>query len=185
MRIIVCILLLNLMAGCDLFKLRDTDPPADPAPWNYDYTAAGSVVANLRYCYIDVRNYVKYIGLFSHDYRFHFAAQDVNDYNINQLWDRSDERDMLNNLHNWLGGGKIDLTWQPIANQSDEINPADAVIYRSYVLTTRRNNVQQEYQGRMELHLRFQDGVWKIRNWYDFRSGTLPSWGKLKYDFAL
>ncbi|MBM4403346.1 MAG: nuclear transport factor 2 family protein [Candidatus Cloacimonetes bacterium] len=185
MRIIICIMLLVLLAGCDLFKLRDADPPADPAPWSYDYTFAGSAVSNLRFCYIDARNYVKYAGLFTSDYRFHFAVQDINDYNISQIWDRGNERDMLNNLHNWMGTGTIELTLHSIINQPDEINATDAVFYRTYVLKTERSTVEQEYQGKLELHLRLQDGAWKIKHWYDFRSGVYPTWGKLKYDFAI
>lgn len=178
-------MLLTLIGACDLFKLREPEPPADPAPWSYDYTVVSSVVSNLRYCYVDARNYVKYIGLFTDNYRFHFAAQDINDFNITQIWDRSDERDMLNNLHNWMGSGKIELALHPIENQPDEVNAADAIIYRSYVLTTRRGNTEQEYQGKVELHLRLEGGSWKILHWYDFRSGIFPTWGKLKYDFAI
>lgn len=139
---------------------------------------------NLQYCYEDERNVVKYSGIFSQDYRFQFAPQDVNDYGISISWGRPQEQDMLLILHSQCDS--LDLDLELIPGQSDDISSSLAKIYRKYTLNVYKNGnpIPVQHMGNIELHIRKDIGYWYIWKWYDYRSYTAPTWGKLKYDYA-
>lgn len=172
------------MGGCDLFRLRDSDPPTKPAAWNNYATSWDLCLQNLEYCYADSRNAVKYSGLFSSDFAFHFSAQDVNDYGIIPIWNISQEQDMLLVLHSQSDSLLAEL--QSIPDQTDDITASEAKIYRSYILQRYYNDQSQPvtYSGNLEIHFRKIGGYWYISKWYDYRTGTHTTWGKMKYDYA-
>lgn len=185
MRNIALLLVLLIgLNGCELFKLRDSEPPTKPAAWNNYATSWDLCLQNLEYCYADSRNAVKYTGLFTADYRFWFAPQDVNDYNLTSTWSSAQEQDMLLNLHSQ--SDSISVTLSLIDGQPDEIGANDAKAYRSYELLRYANGnaVPQMHSGNLELHFRRTDGYWYISKWYDYRAYSHPTWGKLKYDFS-
>ena len=139
---------------------------------------------NLEYCYEDERNVVKYSGLFTQDFRFFFAAQDVNDYGINIAWGRPNEQDMLLILHSQCDSLVLDTELLP--GQNDEITSNLAKIYRKYTLNVFQggNPIPEQQIGNLELHFKQENGYWYIWKWYDYRSYAAPTWGKLKYDYA-
>lgn len=179
--VIITFALLALVA-CELFEVRESEAPTKPPEWNNFVTTWSACLQNLSFCYDDARNVVKYSSLFTQSYRFNFAAQDINDYGISGIWDRAQEQDMLISLHDQCDSLSLDL--KEIHNQNDEINASDATIYRSYILRVYKNNsVQPEvYEGNLELRLKKDLGNWFINHWNDYRSGSQPTWGKLKYD---
>lgn len=175
---------LILLSACDLFRLRDSQPPTKPPPWNSLTTTWEKCLENMQFCYVDSRNVVKYSGLFTAAYRFYFSAQDINDYNITLLWNRANEQDMLINLHSQ--SDSIGLELETIPGQSDEISATEAKIYRKYTLKLYRmgNPQPQIYSGNLELHFGMEFGYWYIAKWYDYRNYVAPTWGKVKYDFS-
>jgi len=177
-------LLMALLAlsACDLFTVRDSDPPTKPPLWNNFTTSWELCLQNLSYCYEDARNVVKYGGLFTEGYRFSFAPQDINDYGININWGRAQEQDMLLSLHGQCDSLQLDL--QPISGQTDEITASEAIIYRSYELIAYKKAKAgpEIYAGNLELRFRKVSGYWYIDRWYDYRGASHPTWGKLKYD---
>ncbi|HRY84675.1 MAG TPA: hypothetical protein P5533_08590 [Candidatus Cloacimonadota bacterium] len=179
--VLIFMLALLLLGGCEIFGLRDADLPSAPAPWN-DFTSTWEqCVQNLGYCYTDERNLVKYTGLFRTDYRFTFSPQDIQEHNITQVWDRAVEQDMLINLHNQ--SQKITLELAVMPDNPDDISASEAKIYRSYTISVKTSEGLENFSGNMELQLRKDYGYWYIYRWYDYRSGNLPGWGRLKYDY--
>jgi hypothetical protein len=173
-----------LLAGCDLFKVRESEPPTKPPLWNNYSTSWELCLQNLGYCYTDSRNAVKYSGLFTSDFSFHFAAQDVNDYGISPSWARANEQDMLLNLHSL--SDSIQLSLENLSGQSDDIGPSEAKIYRKYTLILFKPGklTTEEYSGNLELQFRQSGGYWYIAKWYDYRAYSQPTWGKMKYDYS-
>lgn len=176
-----CLVLLSLSA-CGIFGLRDSEDPSAPPPWNNSTSTWEQALQNLEYCYTDNRNVVKYAGLFLPSFRFYFAPQDVVDYNLPANWERSDEQDMLINLHSF--SSKISLALEPIPGSSDEILLNEARIFRSYQITNKISTGNRYYYGSFEIQLKRENGYWYIQNWYDYRQGNASSWGKLKHDYS-
>jgi hypothetical protein len=187
MRKFIPFLLLVLLCGCDIFSLREAEPPATPAPWNYFYTEWGKTLQNLEYAYEDERNLAKYSDLFMPNFNFYFSAQDINDYNITQVWDRDDERDMLYNLH--TSSDTVLISLERIPDQSDDTLSTPVRLYRKYNLEVKTGGkTTNYYSGKMELQMVRDNGFWRIFKWYDYRSEDNPAnhtWGKLKYDYAV
>jgi hypothetical protein len=169
------------LCGCDLFKVRDAQDPAKPPDWNDFCTSWELSLQNLQYSYTDSRNFVKYSSLFTENFSFHFAAQDVNDYNINGQWNLNTERDMLFSLQNDVEG--MQLEFQVNSGSQDQVQATEAIIYRSYILRVLKGSGETIYKGDIELHFRQVNGIWRIYKWYDYRNSLSPTWGKLKYDY--
>ncbi len=180
--ILIVLLALLILTGCDIFDLRDPQPPSAPAPWNDFATDWMLCVQNLTYCYSDSRNVVKYIGLFTSDYRFSFAVQDALENNITQVWSRSEEQDMLINLHNQAV--KITLSLANVPGSPDDILANEARIYRQYQISLKTSTHTTLYTGNMELQLKRVAGYWYIYRWLDYRVGNSPTWGVLKYGYS-
>jgi len=178
------LILLALLAGCDLFRVRDSDPPTKPAPWNSYATSWDLCLENLEYCYVDSRNAIKYYNLFAANYSFHFSAQDINDYNLAPTWTATQEQDMLLNLHNQ--SDSIQVTLFALPSQPDEITASEARIYREYELRRYAPGLAQPeyYKGEFELQFQKSGAYWYISKWYDYRAPGHSSWGKMKYDFS-
>lgn len=174
--------LLLVLAGCDIFAVRDSEPPTTPAPWWSYATDWGLCLENLEWCYEDSRNAVKYSGLFTEDFAFTFAAQDVTDFVINGTLNRAQEQDMLRNLH--TASGDIDISLSTLPGQNDDIGPNEATISRKYTLLCNDpDNLESTvYSGDLELQFKKVGGYWYISKWYDYRDYDYPTWGKLKYD---
>lgn len=180
--IYLLLILLVVLAGCDIFAVRDSEPPTPAAPWHSYVTSWELCLENLEWCYEDSRNAVKYSGLFTADFQFTFASQDVTDYGISGTLSRAQEQDMLLNLH--TQSGDIDISLNTLPGQNDDIGPNEAKISRKYVLQ-RQDAANQEttvYSGDLELQFKKVGGYWYISKWYDYRDYSDPTWGKLKYD---
>ncbi len=180
------VLLLVFLCGCNIFSLREAQPPDKPPLWNNFYTTWQLSLQNLEYGYEDNRNVVKYSDLFMPNFRFYFSQQDINDYNLTNTWNRDDERDMIYSLNNWADSIRVEL--QTIPDQPDDIQSTPIRLYRTYTIIAKRNLETRTFAGKMELQMVQDNGFWRIINWYDYRitsNPILPSWGKLKYDFSV
>ncbi len=89
---------------------------------------------------------------------------------------------MLLNLHSRYQ--KITVEFG-LLDTEDEISSNEAKIYRSYLITAvlhGSTEVDLEVGGNLELHLRKEYGSWYIHQWYDYRSTSDHSWGRLKHE---
>ncbi len=176
---------LLLLSGCELFKVRDSDPPGAAPPWIDFATQWDSTLTNLEYVYEDYRNAIKYSGLFSADFSFHFAPQDISDFSMPSTWTRTLEQDMIQLLHNRYEQIQVELS---DISGSDQIGASEVKIYRAYLLTgilrTKEPSFNKQIlaSGNLELQLRKTGGFWYIHKWYDYRSDGNSTWGRLKYE---
>lgn len=184
--IAIVLLALFVLSSCDLFKVRDSDPPGKPPVWNDFTTTWEKALQNLEYCYEDSRNVVHYSGLFRTDYRFYFAPQDISDYGIDPLWDRTMEQDMIQLVHSRYQNIVVELL---SVEELDQIGPSEAKIYREYSISGAiRSKEPSQYNrsslatGKLEIHFRKEYGYWYIDKWYDYRGTTGTTWGKLKHE---
>lgn len=184
MRNIALVLLaLILLSGCNLFTVRDADPPGTAAPWNDYADSLKYALQNLEYCYEDSRNAVHYTGIFRQDFLFHFAPQDVSDYSISPTWSRVEEQDMIQLFHTRYTDVEVELS---SADNADIISSNDAVLYRVYSITgvLRQSGAERQIlaAGKMELQYKKEYGYWYLNKWYDYRGTGVNTWGKLKYE---
>lgn len=176
------ILALIALTSCDIFDLRDPQPPSEEAVWNDFATSWELTVQNLRLAYTDSRNTVNYSRIFADEYRFHFAPQDITDFSTDTFWERYQEQDMLLNLHSRYSKIELDLQSLEI---DDEISADSAKIYRSYEMHLQPSAPEENelvVSGNMELQLRKEYGYWYITHWYDYRSVSDWTWGRLKHE---
>jgi len=185
--IAILLAILLALAGCDLFRLRDSEPPVEQAPWNSYPTNWDLCLQNLEYCFEDSRNAVKYAGLFTQDFSFRFAAQDVNDYNLPATWNAAQEQDMLLNLFSQSPGlENAEVILTPQDAQPDEIGPSEARIFRQYELVgfPAVAGATGHYKGNLEIQLRKSGAYWYISKWFDYRTFANPTWGRMKHGFS-
>ncbi|MEN6444583.1 MAG: hypothetical protein ABFC98_00895 [Candidatus Cloacimonas sp.] len=182
-RIAFILLLTLLLCSCDLFTVRDSEHPGAETPWIDFTTDCDSVLLNLEYCYEYAQNAVHYAGIFTSDYVFHFAPQDISDYSIESTWTRVQEQDMIQVFHNRYK--EIQVSLETMDTQ-DQLESTQAKIYRQYQITgTLRSQGKERLtlaSGNLELHLKKEYGYWYIKQWYDYRGSNGSTWGKLKYE---
>jgi len=175
-------LALIALCSCEIFGLRDSQPPSEEAAWNDFATSWEMTVQNLTMAYTDSRNTINYTRIFADDYIFHFAPQDITDYSTDASWESAQEQDMLLNLHSRYRKVELSLTHLEV---SDEISSDQAKIYRAYEMTLYPVSAEDEelqVRGNLELQMRKEYGYWYIRHWYDYRSASDRSWGRLKHE---
>jgi hypothetical protein len=172
-----------LLSSCDLFKVRESEPPGEPPPWNDHTYELAQALQNLGYCYTDSRNKIHYAGLFTDNYVFHFAPQDISDFSIEPTWNRNQEQDMIQLFHNRYMHIEMDSL---LINADDQLGENEAQFYSSYTIrgVSRRGETRSIIlaNGNMELHFRRISGYWYIEHWYDYRSASGSTWGKLKHE---
>ena len=181
-KIALMLLVLITLTSCEIFDLRDSQPPTVEAEWNDFATNLELALQNLEYAYEDSRNTINYSRIFTPDFRFYFAPQDITDFSTDAQWTSVQEQDMLLNLHTRYSKIEVSLGLLPTA---DEISANEARIYRSYTLTAKPVNTEDAdivVQGNLELSYRKQYGYWYIYRWYDYRSADGHTWGRLKYE---
>lgn len=175
---------LLVLGACDLFAPRKAEDPETPTPWNTFFINSTLTVQNLVYSYNYQQNALKFGDILSTNFTFHFATQDINDYGTPTSWNSDSEKEMLVNLHENLSNKneRMVLTLTTITTQPDQVNATNAWIYRSYRLEI-QNNAKEIllYQGRCAIYLESDNGFWKIKDWFDYRTESNPSWGQLKY----
>lgn len=171
---LIIILAIIALSACDIFELRQPQPPTGEADW-HDFVADPLLILeNLRFAYEDARNTIHFRQIFAADYSFHFAPQDITDYNTDSFWNRDQELSALTNLHSLYDNMTVIFGEMETA---DEIGSNEACIYRSYELLDSGNTLAK---GRLELQLRRISGFWRISRWYDYRISGFHSWGYLK-----
>ncbi len=185
-RISILITVSIIISSCGIFEPRDNEEPEQPAPWVSNPVNAEQILTNLQYSYNYSQNATNYNAIFTSDYTFHFSNQDILEHGTPETMNKLEEMDMLINLHKNLSGSndEVVLSFYEIDSESDQINSDTAVLYRSYEIQVTSNGQTTTYSGKAEFHL-ISTGRWFISQWYDFRSDSNKTWGKLKYEYAL
>ena len=165
-----------IIAGCNLLKTREVEPPYDRATTFLPPTSADIVLNNFRRSVIDYKidNYMKcFVDTSERNYVFVPSSY----YGIFYSWDLESERTYMLNL------GKPSFT--PTLNfiYRDSIITGDSVgYYVDYYLEYPHNiNEVSKVRGGMWLYLqKNKQGFWSIYRWEDIRTETDSTWSYLK-----
>jgi hypothetical protein len=181
-KLLLLLLVLITVCSCKIFDLRDSELPSEEAHWNDFASSWQLVLQNLHYAYQDSRNAINYGRIFSSNFRFLFAPQDITDFSTDQEWNLVQEQDMLLNLH--AGYANIILSLENMETP-DEISSNSAILYRSYELSATPRDPSREIviaRGKLEFYMTRQNGYWYINLWKDYRSSGERTWGLLKHE---
>ncbi len=185
----IIILILIMSSSCRFFDPRESEEPNKPADWNTFQVTPQKTLENLIYAYNFRENVYNYTNIFSDQFVFHFDAQDVVDFNVPVLWNKSKEIDMLMNLYQSIGQqNSMLLSFEAISSQPDNIQVDRAWFFRHYsiTLTYTVNSIPREFYGKMQIYMeKDSNGFWKIKDWYDYRISNQWTWGRLKNEFSL
>jgi hypothetical protein len=185
------LLVLILLSSCGLFEPRDNEEPENPAEW-IDYPInREQVLMNLKFSYKYPENQNKYNEIFTDDFIFEFASQDISEHSTPSQIDFQEEASIIFNMHKILGDYnemvRIDSLTK-IEGQEDILDSASAILFRNYYLKVMDANSEIElrnYRGKAQFNL-VQDpetSLWKIESWKDFRTTTNETWGLFKNEY--
>ena len=186
-RIFVLILILFTLLSCDIFSPREAEDPLNTEFQWHDYaTTTNELLDNLEWAFEYIQNAENYNQLFSNQYIFYFDSQDVSEHGFESTWSLNQEVNIIKNYYfqsNDNSTVEVELTPN---DEADQVNANAAHIYRNYVITTDDNidNFPNTFEGKFELYLIFENGVWKIASWKDFRSDSSDTWGRFKHEFS-
>lgn len=187
-RLILIALALTSLS-CGIFKPRESNDPENPVPWVSYAIKKEQVLENLIYSYNFPENIFKYSEIFTPDFTFSFATQDISEHGTPVELNVEQEAEMLVNLQKYLGsvGSKIKLdSLVTIENQADQINSNSATLYRRYYLSL-EGRTTKIYQGKAEFYLiqNAETSLWRIQQWKDYRTISNQTWGLLKNEYTL
>jgi len=176
--------------SCGIFEPRESEEPEKPVPWESYPIKKEQVLQNLVYSYNYTENRSNYAKIFTDDFTFYFASQDISEHSTPAEFNLAEESNMLMTLHKILGdyNKKIVIdTLSTIDGQDDLINTSSATLYRQYYIKIVKigdvnENELRSYQGKAEFNL-IQDqetSLWKMKSWKDYRTTTNKTWGLLK-----
>jgi len=176
------------MLACNIFTPRSAEPPDKPAEWNAFPNTPEKCLENLIYAYNHRENVFLYGNILSDDFVFYFDSQDVLDFTLPPRWYKQNEVDMLMNVYfqtNMLFD--MNLRLEVLANQPDIYHANYAWVYRGYKLYVNHNipNLFTEFIGKFQLYMeRESNGIWKIKEWHDFREQSEWTFGRMKNAFS-
>jgi hypothetical protein len=187
MKIFFFIFLSFFFAGCDLFNVRNAQPPSQPRS---DYQLAVTpdiLIQNLQSSLAD-KNTENYMASFANPtfttkkFIFSPTASAVSQFpSLAEGWGLSNEQQYFNNLITKVDvNSPITLTLSDISSSSY----GDSLVYSaSYFLNVPSNtsNLPSNYQGQLTFNMvRDSRAVWVIYYWQDTKNSSLPGWSELK-----
>ena len=186
----ICIftLVVLLLGSCNIFAPRKADPPDKLAEWNAFPNTPEKCLENLVFAYNYRENVFQYGSILTDNFVFYFDPQDVQDFTVPDNWFKYNEIDMLMNVYfqsNRTSDMKLELIKLP--NQPDILHSNYAWLYREYHLYVNHliTNLNQDFYGNFQLYLeRESNGVWKIREWNDYRGQSEWTFGRMKNAFG-
>lgn len=188
MRYFIFLTILLLIASCRIFEPREAEKPGKPVEWNAFPTSPEKCMENLIYSYNYRENVYQYGSLLSDEFKFYFDPQDVSDFTTPSMWYKTNEIDMLMNVYQQTGDTQeLNLVLSAIPGQSDNYYANNAWIYRFYELQVNHSltNLSTDFSGKFQILLeRESNGLWKIKEWYDYRNQSEWTWGRMKNAFA-
>lgn len=178
------VLLLVVLAGCDLFAPRRPEPPIDDSGTYVQPDTPDQVIENLRNAVAEL-NAQNYRRSFADDFVFEpTATAQARDQSIWNGWSVQDEESYFRAL-----AEAARLTSGNELRLNDTETTAGETLFTvnaSYLLTVnhRRPDLPNTLQGRLVWTIeQGQDGLWRITRWSDRELGDAASWSDLKADF--
>jgi len=176
-----------LFIGCELFNVREVQPPADARSNFLPAISADIVIQNLISSLSD-KNTQNYISCLSNNKakRFQFvflpSAEALSKYPVFlEDWSILQEEQYFNNVTFKLPEeSSISLTLQDTVKSL----LGDSVYFSAkYSLTVPHTDISipNVFQGEFKLKLfRDENNLWSIFFWQDIKNSSLPSWSELK-----
>lgn len=179
------LILVLLLAGCDLFSARTPEPPLDEGGTFLQPDTPEQVVANLQAAVAEL-NTLNYRRSLADDVTFTPTATAEARDPIWSGWGRTEEERYFSTIAaaaRQTTGNALELNDRSFTILSDDRYVLDA----TYRLTVnhRRTDAPTTVQGRLVWILtRGADGLWQLQSWTDQELGTNPSWSDLKAAFV-
>lgn len=179
------VLLVALLAGCDLFAPRT---PADPISEGGTFVqpdAPDLVVDNIQAAIAEL-NTANYRRSLAEDLVFQpTAAAEASDPSLWGGWSKTQEVSAFTTIAEAgrLSNGHL----LRLEDQSIEVGDMRYTLDATYVLVVRhsRADVPDTLQGRLIWEIEQDtDGLWYLQRWTDRELGNSPSWSDLKAGFA-
>lgn len=181
----LALLLLVLLAGCDLFAPRTPEAPVVGGGSFVQPDTPEQVVANLQAAVaeLDVQAYRRSLA---DDFAFVPAPLAARQFLVWSGWDRAAEERYFSTLAaaaRLAGGHQLVLSESAFTVLDERRYTYDA----RYDLTVlhSRPGVPTTLQGRLFWEItQGADGLWRLQRWTDQEVGELPSWSLLKAAFV-
>ena len=187
MKYLFLIFFILFLSGCDLFSVRDAQPPNSPRA-NYQQAVTPDIlIENLQNSLKD-KSMENYMASFANpsftNQKFSFspAASAASQFpSLSDNWGLSNEEQYFNNLITKVDANSpITLLLSSISSSSF----GDSLVYSaSYSLNVPSTSpdLPSNYQGELKFNMiRDSRGVWVIYFWEDTKNSSLPSWSYLK-----
>ena len=176
-----------ITSGCDLFEIRDPEPP-DQSRANYlPPTEPRIVIENLKNSFLDknVQNYIACLVdtiFVSKKFTFLPSSEAASTFIfLTQDWSIFDERKYFSSMTS-----KVSKELPITLNLTDENYSSlsgDTLLYTAnYFINIPHNSSEpKSYAGNLQFNMvRDSRSNWSIYFWKDTKSGNLPSWSELK-----
>lgn len=190
---IILIVIILFTLSCGIFEPRNSDSPEKPVPWLSYPINKDQVLTNLESSYLYSENINNYEKIFTDDFIFYFASQDITEHGTPSQLNINQESEMIMVLHKSLNDYNQQIfldTLATIDGEDDLINNTNATLYRSYYIRIEDlRNKQKDtkvYQGKAEFNLiqNTETSLWEMQSWKDYRTTSNQTWGLLKNEFT-
>lgn len=185
--IIISLLFIILISGCDFLVTRKPEPPDQGRANFLPPTEPRIVIENLKNSFAD-KNTQNYIACLvdtifvSKKFKFSPSSEAASSFIfLTQDWNIFDERKYFNSVVS-----KVPKDFPITLNLSDENFSGlsgDTLLYTAnYFINVPHNSSEpKSYAGNLQFNMvRDSRSNWSIYFWKDTRSGSLPSWSELK-----
>ena len=171
--------------GCDVFGLREPEPPITESGTFIQPDAPDHVVDNIQFA-ISELNVANYVRSLAEELQFQPTVAAEQRDPIWNGWTRMQEQSYFTQLvaaANAGGEHSLELTDEVMTVLTEDRYSLEA----HYVLTVQHNRVEVPtvVQGRLLwIITQGPDSQWRLEEWTDRQLGTEPSWSDLKARFT-
>lgn len=187
MRISLIILCSFIIAGCDLFSVRDAEPPDQPRS-NFQQAVTPEILIENFTNAIRDKNLENYLLSFTNPsftskvFTFSASSSSASQFPaLANFWGVANEEQYFNNLKTKVNANlPITLTLSNVSTSPQ----GDSLFYTaSYFLNvpSTSSDIPNNYQGELKFNMiRDSRSIWAIYFWQDTKNSNLPSWSELK-----
>jgi|SRR3972149_11057611 len=187
MRILLLIFCSLIIAGCDLFSVRDAEPPDQPRA-SYQQAITPEILIENFTNSIKDKNLENYMLSFSNPsftskiFTFSASSSAASQFPaLANFWSIANEEQYFNNL---IAKVDANLPITLILSNISTSPQGDSLFYTaSYFLNVPAptSDIPNNYQGELKFNMvRDSRSIWSIYFWQDTKNSNLPSWSELK-----
>ncbi len=189
-KIILILLLIISISGCDILSTRDPEKP-ELARTNLLPATTPQILFNNLIESLSQKITENYLACFADSslsfstYKFYPAPGAITKYSVLSEWVKDSERRYFNNLKTAI------LESQPITltllNENSNMQGDSAVYQFDYFITLQlKNNDQEIYKGNAQFKIQIdRNNTWVITEWTDISIQGYASWSELKGRYYL